>query len=118
MSRGYKLTEGSVRSINATIRAVNQMRKTGIAGDLPYRQNARKGKSTSGTSHPIMIGKTGTEFPKGDAQIIQPLDAATENPVGDPVSVYNLFATVAANKWIAFSTMSDGQAILISAECD
>ena len=76
------------------------------------------GGGGGGTSHPIMIGKTDTEFPKRSVLIIQPLDAATESPVGDPVSVYNLFATVAANKWIAFSTMSDGQAILISAECD
>ena len=39
-------------------------------------------------------------------------------PAGDPVSVLNLFATVAVDKWVAFSRMADGQAILLSAECD
>ena len=114
----YKLSLNSVRSINRTIVAVNQMRKTGIAGDLPFRQNARKGKTASGTSYPIMIGKTNAEWTKGNGQIIQPLEAVTEDPVGDPVSVLNLFATVASGKWVAFSRMADGQAILLSAECD
>ncbi len=121
MSRGYRLTEGSVRSINATIRTVNQMRKTGVVGDLPFRQNARKGKTvsgTSGTSYPIMVGKTTSEWLKGNGQIIQPLDATTANPVGDPVSVLNLFATVASGRWVAFARMADNQAILLSAECD
>ncbi len=119
MSRGYRLTEGSVRSINATIRTVNQMRKTGIAGDLPFRQNQKRKTSGGGASasYPIMIGKTSAEWIKGNGQSIQPLDAKG-NPTGDRVSVLNLFATVAANKWVAFARMADNQAILLSAECD
>lgn len=121
MSRSYKLTENSIRSINRTIRTVNQMRTTGPNGDLPFRQNARKvntSSDTSGTSYPIMVGITTSEWLKGNGQTIQPLVAATANPVGDPVSVLNLFATVASGRWVAFARMVDNQAILLSAECD
>ena len=96
----YKLSLNSVRSINRTIVAVNQMRKTGIAGDLPFRQNARKGKTANWHQlRRIMINKTNAEWTNGDGQIIKPLEALTEDPVGDPVaevSVLNLFATVAS----------------------
>ncbi len=115
----YKLSLNSVRSINRTIRTVNQMRKTGIAGDLPFRQNQKRQASGGGNSasYPIMIGKTSAEWTKGNGQIIQPLDAV-ENPTGDPVSVLNLFATVASGKWVAFAKTEQGQAVLLSAECD
>ncbi len=118
MSRGYKLTESSVRSINATIRTVNQMRKTGIAGDLPFRQNQKRQTSGGGASYPIMVGKTTQEWRKKTGQIIQPLDPVKETPIGEEVSVYNLFATVASGKWVAFAKTEQGQAVLLSAECD
>jgi hypothetical protein len=112
----YKLSLNSVRSINRTIIAVNQMRKTGVAGDLPFRQNQKRQPGRK--SYPIMVGKTTQEWTKTTGQIIQPLDPVTENPLGDPVSVLNLFATVASGKWVAFSKTAQDQAILLSAECD
>ncbi len=121
MSRGYRLTEGSVRSINATIRTVNQMRKTGIVGDLPFRQNQKRqagGGGGGGASYPIMAGKTTQEWPKTTGQVIQPLDPVTGDAIGEPVSVVNLFATVASGKWVAFAKTEQGQAVLLSAECD
>ena len=112
MSRGYKLSAGSVRSINATIRTVNQMRKTGIAGDLPFRQNARKG----GGGATLQIGKTTAEWTKGTEAT---LDVWKRNAAGDmekgtgTFTAYNLFADVAADKFVGcIGTW------LVSAECD
>ena len=111
MSRGYKLSEGSVRSINATIRTVNQMRKTGIAGDLPFRQNARKGGGAT-----LQIGKTTAEWTKGTEAT---LDVWKRNAAGDmekgtgTFTAYNLFADVAADKFVGCIG-----SWLVSAECD
>ena len=117
MSRGYKLTEGSVRSINATIRTVNQMRKTGIAGDLPFRQNAKR--QPAGAT--LQIGKTTAEWKKetdatvdlyktSDRTPITEADGTTPKKSG---TIHNLFADVGADKWVAFMN-----GILIAAECD
>ena len=118
MSRGYKLTEGSVRSINATIRTVNQMRKTGIAGDLPFRQNQKR--QPAGAT--LQIGKTTAEWTKGDEAT---LDAWRRNEAGGMEAVtkedgtavtftaYNLFADVAADKFVGCIGK-----YLVSAECD
>ena len=114
----YKLSLNSVRSINRTIIAVNQMRKTGVAGDLPFRQNQKRQTGGGGKSYPIMVGKTTQEWTKTTGQIIQPLEPVTENPLGEPVSVLILFATVASGKWVALSRTAQDQAILLSAECD
>ena len=114
MSRGYKLSEGSVRSINATIRTVNQMRKTGIAGDLPFRQNQKRQQRSSGAT--LQIGKTTAEWTKGDTQDITPTDT-NENATGDAVTVLNLFANVKAGGWCAFMKSGDTY-ILLAAECD
>jgi len=112
MSRGYRLTEGSVRSINATIRTVNQMRKTGIAGDLPFRQNQKR--QPSGAT--LQIGKTTAEWTKGtDATV----EVWKRNAAGDmekgtgTFTAYNLFADVAADKFVGCIG-----SWLVSAECD
>ena len=117
MSRGYKLTEGSVRSINATIRTVNQMRKTGIAGDLPFRQNAKRQPASGAT---LRIGKTTAEWLKGTDATVELYKTSDRTPILDkddnPVisgAIYNLFADVGADKWVAFMN-----GILIAAECD
>ena len=116
MSRGYKLTEGSVRSINATIRTVNQMRKTGIAGDLPFRQNQKR--QPGGAT--LQIGKTTAEWTKGTSQEVNLYSTADRTQLleADGVtpktaSVYNLFAEIQADKWVAFIS-----GYLVSAECD
>ena len=112
MSRGYKLTEGSVRSINATIRTVNQMRKTGIAGDLPFRQNARKG----GAGATLQIGKTTAEWGiNTEATLdvwIRNADGNMEKGTGT-FTAYNLFADVAADKFVGCMS-----GFLIAAQCD
>ena len=112
MSRGYRLTEGSVRSINATIRTVNQMRTTGIAGDLPFRQNQKR--QPSGAT--LQIGKTTAEWTKGtDATV----EVWKRNAAGDmekgtgTFTAYNLFADVAADKFVGCIG-----SWLVSAECD
>lgn len=116
MSRGYKLSEGSVRSLNATIRTVNQMRKTGIAGDLPFRQNAKRQPAVAGAT--LQIGKT----KPGQVWTINSeatLDVWFRNAAGDmekgtgEFTAFNLFAEVAADKFVGCLS-----GFLISAECD
>ena len=108
----YKLSLNSVRSINRTIVAVNQMRKTGIAGDLPFRQNQKR--QPAGAT--LQIGKTTAEWTKGtDATI----DVWKRNADGDmekgtgTFTAYNLFADVAADKFVGCMS-----GYLVSAECD
>ena len=113
----YKLTQNSVRSINRTIIAVNQMRTRGANGDLPFRQNARKG----GGGATLQIGKTTAEWTKGTEAT---LDVWKRNAAGDMEAVtkddgtavtftaYNLFADVAADKFVGCLN-----GFLISAEC-
>ena len=112
MSRGYRLTEGSVRSINATIRTVNQMRKTGIAGDLPFRQNQKR--QPAGAT--LKIGKTTAEWGiNTEATLdvwVRNADGNMEKGTGT-FTAYNLFADVAADKFVGCI----GQ-YLVSAECD
>ena len=116
MSRGYRLTEGSVRSINATIRTVNQMRKTGVVGGLPFRQNQKR--QPAGAT--LQIGKTTAEWLKGTDATVDLYKTSDRTPIldegGDPVlsgTIHNLFADVGADKWVAFMN-----GILIAAECD
>ena len=118
MSRGYRLTEGSVRSINATIRTVNQMRKTGIAGDLPFRQNAKRQPAGGAT---LQIGKTTEEWAKGTDATVDLYKTSDRTPITEADgttlkksgTIHNLFADVGADKWVAFMN-----GILIAAECD
>ena len=117
MSRGYRLTEGSVRSINATIRTVNQMRKTGIAGDLPFRQNQKR--QAAGAT--LQIGKTTAEWIKGTDATVDLYKTSDRTPINETDgttpkksgTIHNLFADVGADKWVAFMN-----GILIAAECD
>ena len=119
MSRGYRLTEGSVRSINATIRTVNQMRKTGVVGDLPFRQNQKRQPAVT-----LRIGKTKA----GQAWAINTeatlevwvrnadtgnMEAATKED-GMPLTftAYNCFASIEADKFVGCLN-----GFLISAEC-
>ena len=116
MSRGYRLTEGSVRSINATIRTVNQMRKTGIAGDLPFLQNAKRQPASVST---LQIGKTTAEWTQGTAATVDVYSKKDRTPLTkadgskQTADVFNLFADIEADKWVAWI---DGY--LIAAECD
>ena len=110
----YKLSLNSVRSINRTIVAVNQMRKTGVVGDLPFRQNQKRQQAACAT---LQIGKTTADWIKGATQDITPTDT-DGNAKGDSVTVLNLFADVeGAGKWCAFMK-SGGTFILIAAECE
>ena len=96
----YKLTQNSVRSINRTIIAVNQMRKTGIAGDLPFRQNQKR--QPGGTS--IQIGKTTAEWTKGTEATIEvwKKDGAGNVVKGEGTfKAYNLFVDVEADRFVA-----------------
>ena len=109
---GYKLSLNSVRSINRTIVAVNQMRKTGIAGDLPFRQNARKGGGAT-----LRIGKTKAGETWGintEATLevwFRNADGDMEKGTGE-FTAYNLFAEIAPEKFVACLN-----GFLISAEC-
>ena len=112
----YKLSLNSVRSINRTIVAVNQMRKTGIAGDLPFRQNAKR--QLAGAT--LQIGKTTGEWAKGATQEVNLYSTADRTQIFEAdgttpktASVYNLFAAVENGKWVAFIS-----GYLVSAECD
>ena len=96
----YKLTQNSVRSINRTIIAVNQMRKTGVAGDLPFRQNQKR--QPSGTS--IQIGKTTAKWEQGTEATIEvwKKDGAGGMEKGEGTfKAYNLFVDVEAIKFVA-----------------
>ena len=113
MSRGYKLTEGSVRSINATIRTVNQMRKTGIAGDLPFRLNQKR--QPAGDS--LLLGKTQSEWKKNTSVKIKRwyYNAETDSMVesdSEEFVAYNLFATIEQGKFVGCIS-----GMLIAAEC-
>ena len=136
MSRGYKLSEGSVRSINATIRTVNQMRKTGIAGDLPFRQNARKGGGGRQSPAYFQFGKTAADWDINEYATITRYKLLADGSLtpyrdknGNEVTfrAFNMFANVKAEKMVGccfqgevFSTDPDNQEILIlvAAECD
>ena len=119
MSQSYKLTENSIRSINRTIRTVNQMRTTGPNGDLPFRQNAKR--QPGGAT--LQIGKTKAD----QAWAINTeatLDVWVRNADGDMESVtkedgtqltftaYNCFASIEADKFVGCLN-----GFLISAEC-
>lgn len=113
----YKLTQNSVRSINRTIIAVNQMRTTGANGNLPFRQNARKGGGGGAT---LQIGKTTAEWTKGTAQEVDLYSTTDRTPIFEAdgttpktASVYNLFANIGTEKWVAFIS-----GYLVAAECD
>ena len=113
MSRSYKLTENSIRSINRTIRTVNQMRTTGPVGDLPFRQNQKRQPAAGAT---LQIGKTTAEWTKGtDATV----DVWKRNAAGDmekgtgTFTASNLFADVEADKFVGCLS-----GFLVSAECD
>ena len=113
---GYKLSLNSVRSINRTIVAVNQMRKTGIAGDLSFRQNAKRQTKGGAT---LQIGKTTEEWMKGTEAAINVYKKEDRTPdtkadgSQKTADVFNLFADVEADKWVAWM---DGY--LVAAECD
>ena len=118
MSQSYKLTESSVRSINRTIVAVNQMRVSGPQGNLPFRQNQNQKRQPSGAT--LRIGKTTAAWAKGlsaevnlysNADRTQLFEADGVTP--KTASVYNLFADIEADKWVAFIG-----GYLVSAECD
>ena len=118
MERTYSLTESSVRNINRTIRTVNKIRKKFPSGELPFRQNPKR-QPVPAT---LKIGKTTAEWTKGTEAT---LEAWKRNASGDmekvekedgtPVefTAYNLFADVAAGKFVGCLS---GQ--LIAAECD
>jgi hypothetical protein len=118
MAKSYTLTESSVRNINRTIRTVNHIRKNMPSGDLPFRQNQKR--QPAGAT--LQIGKTSAEWTKGtDAT----LDAWKRNEAGGMEAVtkedgtavtftaYNLFADVAADKFVGCIGK-----YLVSAECD
>lgn len=109
----YKLSLNSVRSINRTIIAVNQMRKTGVAGDLPFRQNQKRQPGGGAT---LQIGKTTAAWDKGTEAT---LEVWKRNAAGDmekgtgTFTAYNLFADVAADKFVGCMS-----GFLVAAECD
>ena len=115
MSRSYKLTENSIRNINRTIRTVNQMRTTGPNGDLPFRQNQKR--QPAGAT--LQIGKTTSEWTKGTEATVEVYSKKTRTPLTkedgskQTAEVFNLFADVDDDKWVAWM---DGY--LIAAECD
>ncbi len=116
MSRSYKLTENSIRSINRTIRTVNQMRTTGPNGDLPFRQNQKR--QPAGAT--LQIGKTTAAWTKLENAKVDLYRTSDRTPILDeddnPVrsgTIHNLFADVGADKWVAFMN-----GILLAAECD
>ena len=118
MSQSYKLTENSIRSINRTIRTVNQMRTTGPSGDLPFRQNAKRQPAAGAT---LQIGKTTAEWIKGTDATVDLYKTSDRTPITEADgttlkksgTIHNLFADVGADKWVAFMN-----GILIAAECD
>ena len=68
----------------------------------------------------LQIGKTTAEWTKGTDATVDLYKTSDRTPIldkdGDPVpsgTIYNLFANVGANKWVAFMN-----GILIAAECD
>jgi len=115
---GYKLSLNSVRSINRTIVAVNQMRKTGITGDLPFRQNAKKVNATSLRIGKTRNGETWTKLTEATLEVWK------RNAAGDMEQVtqddgtavtftaFNIFATIDPDKFVACLN-----GFLISAEC-
>ena len=108
----YKLTQNSVRSINRTIIAVNQMRKTGVAADRPFRQNQKR--QPGGTS--IQIGKTTAEWEKGTEATIDvwKKDGAGGMEKGEGTfTAYNLFVDVEAKSFVACVG-----GWLVAAECE
>ena len=119
MSRSYKLTESSVRSINRTIRTVKQMRTTGANGDLPFRQNARKGGGAGAT---LQIGKTTASWGiNTEATLdvwVRNADTGDMEPVtkddGTAVTftAYNTFADIDDDKFVGCMS-----GFLIAAQC-
>lgn len=115
MSRSYKLTENSIRSINRTIRTVNQMRTTGPNGDLPFRQNQRRQRQPAGDS--LLLGKTQSEWKKNTSVKIKRwyYNAETDSMVesdSEEFVAYNLFATIEQGKFVGCIS-----GMLIAAEC-
>ena len=114
----YKLSLNSVRSINRTIVAVNQMRKTGVVGDLPFRQNQKR-QPAGATGATLQIGKTTAAWAKGTDATIDVYKKSDRTPETKAdgsqktATVFNLFADVGADKWVAWMN-----GYLIAAECD
>ena len=111
MRNSFTLSEAGVRNINRTIQSVNRMKVSGPQGDLPFRQNPKR--QPSGAT--LQIGKTTAEWTKGtDAT----LEVWKRNAAGDmekgtgTFTAYNLFADVAADKFVGCLNK-----FLISAEC-
>ena len=115
--KGYKITKEGVRNLNNTASAVQKLLKNGTKGNLPFRQNERKG----GGGATLKIGKTTAEWVKGtDAT----LEVWKRNEAGDMEAVanedgtavtftaYNLFADVESDKFVACLS-----GYLIAAEC-
>ena len=110
--KGYKITKDGVRNLNNTASAVQKLLKNGPQGDLPFRQNARKG----GGGATLQIGKTTAAWAKGTEAT---LDVWKRNAAGDmekgtgTFTAYNLFADVAADKFVGCLS-----GLLAAAECD
>ncbi len=111
----YTFDKQSMRRISAAVQKSEGVKDRKGNGWYPVRGGGGGG---GGASYPIMVGKTTQEWPKTTGQTIQPLDPVTGDDLGETVSVFNLFATVASGRWVAFAKTEQGQAILLSAECD
>lgn len=116
MNNSYTLTAASVRNINRTINSVNKMKASGAQGNLPFRQNPER--QTRGAT--LKIGKTTGAWTKGLSAKVNLYSTATRTQLfeADGVTprtakVYNLFADIEADKWVAFIS-----GYLVSAECD
>ena len=116
MEKTYSLTESSVRSINRTIRTVNQIRKKFPSGELPFRQNPKR-QTPPAT---LKIGKTTAAWAKGTSQEVNLYRNADRTQLFEAdgvtpktASAYNLFADIETDKWVAFIS-----GYLVSAECD
>jgi hypothetical protein len=121
---GYKLSLNSIRNINRTIVAVNQMRKTGVAGDLPFRQNQKRQPGGSGAA--IQIGKTwsadGSAWTKGTYAFINIWQSDGAGGMEQVLNADNTFATFKA--YNLFVDVEDDKFVacvggwLVAAECE
>ena len=99
------------------------MRRISAAVQKSEGVKDRKGNNwypIKGGGATLQIGKTTTEWQKGTSQEVNLYSTADRTPVFDAdgttpktASVYNLFADIQADKWVAFIS-----GYLVAAECD
>ena len=100
---GYSFTKNSAERIAKVVRTVEGPRDRPGVGWWEPR----------GRAAPLQIGKTTAAWTKGTTATVEVYSKADRTNTGNTADVFNMFADIEADKWVAFIS-----GYLVAAECD